>query len=196
VIPPSGETLFHVRGQLTLRPAALFQAHAARPDVAPVEESYRGWLRQHIEDEQLVEALIGLGFVVRLADPIGDLAGLRKYFAEVGDQDLGQARYGHRHVAHRGRNPLATQIPANGNFWHDLAGPFFVAGVGTAFTFIPTSIGALAGVTERDGGVASGLLNTSQQAAVPVAFLLIRRVNVAKGVASTPPELALVASVE
>jgi EmrB/QacA subfamily drug resistance transporter len=57
----------------------------------------------------------------------------------------------------------ATQIPAHGNFWHDLAGPFFVAGMGTAFSFIPVSIGALAGVVERDAGVASGLLNTSQQ---------------------------------
>lgn len=42
------------------------------------------------------------------------------------------------------------------------AGPFFVGGAGTAFTFIPTSIGALAGVAERDAGVASGLLNTAQ----------------------------------
>ena len=57
----------------------------------------------------------------------------------------------------------ATQIPTHGNFWHDLAGPFFVAGVGTAFAFIPVSIGALAGIAERDAGVASGLLNTSQQ---------------------------------
>jgi EmrB/QacA subfamily drug resistance transporter len=57
----------------------------------------------------------------------------------------------------------ATEIPGNGNFWHDLAGPFFVAGMGTAFSFIPVSIGALAGVVERDAGVASGLLNTSQQ---------------------------------
>jgi hypothetical protein len=56
----------------------------------------------------------------------------------------------------------AAQAPANGNFWHDLAGPFFVAGIGTAFAFIPVSIGGLAGVTERDAGVASGLLNTSQ----------------------------------
>ena len=35
--------------------------------------------------------------------------------------------------------------------------------MGTAFAFIPVSIGALAGVTEHDAGVASGLLNTSQQ---------------------------------
>jgi EmrB/QacA subfamily drug resistance transporter len=56
----------------------------------------------------------------------------------------------------------AAQAPADGSFWRDLAGPFFVAGLGTAFTFIPTSIGALAGVAERDAGVASGLLNTAQ----------------------------------
>lgn len=57
----------------------------------------------------------------------------------------------------------ATRIPADGSYWHDLAGPFFVAGMGTAFAFIPVSIGALAGVTERDAGVASGMLSTSQQ---------------------------------
>jgi EmrB/QacA subfamily drug resistance transporter len=57
----------------------------------------------------------------------------------------------------------ATQISADGNFWHNLAGSFFISGVGTAFAFIPVSIGALAGVREHDAGVASGLLNTSQQ---------------------------------
>jgi Na+/melibiose symporter-like transporter len=57
----------------------------------------------------------------------------------------------------------ATRIPAHGHYWADLAGPFFVIGAGAAFTFIPVSIGALAGVGERDAGIASGLLNTSQQ---------------------------------
>jgi EmrB/QacA subfamily drug resistance transporter len=57
----------------------------------------------------------------------------------------------------------ATRIPVDGSFWPNLAGPFFVAGMGTAFAFIPVSIGALAGITERDAGVASGMLNTSQQ---------------------------------
>jgi EmrB/QacA subfamily drug resistance transporter len=56
----------------------------------------------------------------------------------------------------------AAQAPVNGSFWRDLAGPFFVAGTGTAFAFIPVAIGALAGVTERDAGVAAGLVNTSQ----------------------------------
>jgi len=56
----------------------------------------------------------------------------------------------------------AAQAPPNGHFWPDLAGPFFIAGIGTSLSFIPIAIGALTGVTERDAGVASGLLNTSQ----------------------------------
>jgi MFS family permease len=57
----------------------------------------------------------------------------------------------------------ATQVPAHGHFLANLAGPFVIAGAGTAFAFIPISIGALAGVAEHQAGLASGLLNTSQQ---------------------------------
>jgi EmrB/QacA subfamily drug resistance transporter len=57
----------------------------------------------------------------------------------------------------------ATQVPVHGHFLANLAGPFAVSGAGTAFAFIPISIGALAGVTEHRAGLASGLLNTSQQ---------------------------------
>ena len=57
----------------------------------------------------------------------------------------------------------ATAMPAHGQFWTDIAGPFFVAGVGTAFAFIPVSIAGLAGVAAQDAGLASGLLNTAQQ---------------------------------
>jgi MFS family permease len=56
----------------------------------------------------------------------------------------------------------ATQAPADGSFWVNLAGPFVISGMGTAFAFIPASIGALTGVSERDAGIASGLLNTTQ----------------------------------
>jgi EmrB/QacA subfamily drug resistance transporter len=57
----------------------------------------------------------------------------------------------------------ATQLTVHANFWGSLAGPFIVVGVGTAFAFIPVSIAALAGVTEHEAGLASGLLNTTQQ---------------------------------
>jgi MFS family permease len=57
----------------------------------------------------------------------------------------------------------ATQVPVHGRFLENLAGPFVIAGAGTAFAFIPISIAALAGVEEHRAGLASGLLNTSQQ---------------------------------
>jgi EmrB/QacA subfamily drug resistance transporter len=57
----------------------------------------------------------------------------------------------------------ATQVPVHGHFWSSLAGPFFITGAGTAFSFIPISIAGLTGVAEREAGLASGLLNTSQQ---------------------------------
>jgi EmrB/QacA subfamily drug resistance transporter len=57
----------------------------------------------------------------------------------------------------------ATQVPVHGHFWGNLAGPFFVVGAGTAFAFVPVSIGGLAGIAEHEAGLASGLINTSQQ---------------------------------
>jgi EmrB/QacA subfamily drug resistance transporter len=57
----------------------------------------------------------------------------------------------------------ATQVPVDGHFVSNLAGPMVVAGAGTAFSFIPISIAALAGVASHRAGLASGLLNTSQQ---------------------------------
>jgi EmrB/QacA subfamily drug resistance transporter len=56
----------------------------------------------------------------------------------------------------------ATQVPVHGSFWANLAGPFFLTGTVT-WVFIPVSIGALVGVTERDAGVAAGLIDSSQQ---------------------------------
>jgi EmrB/QacA subfamily drug resistance transporter len=57
----------------------------------------------------------------------------------------------------------ATQVPVHGHYVGNLLGPFAVAGAGTAFAFIPISIAGLAGVEEHQAGLASGLLNTSQQ---------------------------------
>jgi EmrB/QacA subfamily drug resistance transporter len=56
-----------------------------------------------------------------------------------------------------------TQVPVDGRFFSNLAGPFLITGLGTAFAFIPISIAGLAGVAKHEAGLASGLLNTSQQ---------------------------------
>ncbi len=56
-----------------------------------------------------------------------------------------------------------TQVSVNGSYVSDLLPGFLLIGVGLGFSFVPVSIAALAGVTGRDAGLASGLINTSQQ---------------------------------
>jgi EmrB/QacA subfamily drug resistance transporter len=58
---------------------------------------------------------------------------------------------------------LLAQVPANGHYFFDLFPAFLIGAVGLAFAFVPMTIAALMGVEEADAGVASGLLNTSQQ---------------------------------
>jgi EmrB/QacA subfamily drug resistance transporter len=58
---------------------------------------------------------------------------------------------------------LYTRLPVHGHYFWDLFPAFLIGGIGMAFAFVPMSIGALAGVGRRDAGVASGLLNTTQQ---------------------------------
>jgi EmrB/QacA subfamily drug resistance transporter len=58
---------------------------------------------------------------------------------------------------------LLTRLPADGHYFFDLFPAFLLSAVGLAFTFIPMTIAALTGVEQADAGVASGLLNTSQQ---------------------------------
>jgi EmrB/QacA subfamily drug resistance transporter len=56
-----------------------------------------------------------------------------------------------------------AQVPVHGRFVPDLLPGYLMVGVGMAFSFIPISIAALAGVEHREAGLASGLINTSQQ---------------------------------
>jgi EmrB/QacA subfamily drug resistance transporter len=56
-----------------------------------------------------------------------------------------------------------AQIPVHGHYAADLLPGYLMVGIGMAFAFIPVSIAALAGVAPREAGLASGLINTSQQ---------------------------------
>ena len=56
-----------------------------------------------------------------------------------------------------------AQIPVDGSFASDLLPGYLMVGFGIAFAFIPVSIAALAGVEQHEAGLASGLINTSQQ---------------------------------
>src|SRR6476659_6324413 len=56
-----------------------------------------------------------------------------------------------------------TQVSVGGSYLGDLLPGFLLTAVGIGFAFVPISIAALAGVQAAEAGLASGLLNTSQQ---------------------------------
>jgi EmrB/QacA subfamily drug resistance transporter len=56
-----------------------------------------------------------------------------------------------------------TQVSVGGSYVGDLLPGFLVVGLGIGFSFVPISIAALAGVQPAEAGLASGLINTSQQ---------------------------------
>jgi len=67
-----------------------------------------------------------------------------------------------------------TQISADGSYAADLLPGFLLIGVGLGFAFVPVSIAALSGATDKEAGLASGLINTNQQigGAIGLAILI------------------------
>ena len=66
-----------------------------------------------------------------------------------------------------------TQVSVDGSYWTDLFPGFLVLGLAIPFSFVPITIAALAGTKPAEAGLASGLINTSQQigGAVGIAIL-------------------------
>src|SRR6059058_1362008 len=58
---------------------------------------------------------------------------------------------------------LFARLPVHGSYFTDLFPAFIISGLGLALAFVPMSIGALTGVRSADAGIASGLINTTQQ---------------------------------
>jgi EmrB/QacA subfamily drug resistance transporter len=58
---------------------------------------------------------------------------------------------------------LFARLPVDGSYFTDLFPAFIISGLGLALAFVPMSIGGLTGVSQTDAGVASGLINTTQQ---------------------------------
>jgi sugar phosphate permease len=56
-----------------------------------------------------------------------------------------------------------SRVSTGGGFLTDILGPSLLAAVGLGFSFVTTTIAAVSGVEESEAGLASGLINTSQQ---------------------------------
>ena len=56
-----------------------------------------------------------------------------------------------------------SHIPVNGTFWGNVAPGMILLGLGMGATFVSATIAATSGVPHHEAGLASGMLNTSQQ---------------------------------
>jgi EmrB/QacA subfamily drug resistance transporter len=66
-----------------------------------------------------------------------------------------------------------TQVSVGGSYWTDLLPGFLIIGLGMPFAYVAVTIAAVAGTKQQEAGLASGLINTSQQigGAVGIAIL-------------------------
>ena len=81
-----------------------------------------------------------------------------------------------------------TQIPLHGHYWPDLLPAYIGFALGLAFAFVPVTIAALAQVAPHEAGLASGLINTSQQigGAIGIAIATTIFRTKAKDLGNTP----------
>src|SRR6266513_1719866 len=79
-----------------------------------------------------------------------------------------------------------TQIPLHGHYWPDLL-PAYLA-FALALAFVPVTIAALAQVAPREAGLASGLINTSQQIGGAIGIAIVTTIfrTKAKDLGFTP----------
>jgi EmrB/QacA subfamily drug resistance transporter len=70
-----------------------------------------------------------------------------------------------------------TRISADGSYFGDLFIPFLMIGLGLGFSFVPISIAALGGVTPSEAGLASGLINTTQQIGGALGLAILATVS-------------------
>lgn len=71
-----------------------------------------------------------------------------------------------------------TQVSVAGSYWADLFPGFLIFGVAIPFAFVPITIAALAGTKPQEAGLASGLINTSQQVGGALGIALLSTIAV------------------
>jgi EmrB/QacA subfamily drug resistance transporter len=71
-----------------------------------------------------------------------------------------------------------SQISVHGSFVSDILGPSLLAAVGLGFAFVPVTIAAVSGVPDREQGLASGMINTSQQVGGALGLAILSAISV------------------
>jgi EmrB/QacA subfamily drug resistance transporter len=83
-----------------------------------------------------------------------------------------------------------SQVSADGGYLTDILGPSLLAAVGLGFAFVTSTIAAVSGVADREAGLASGLINTSQQIGGALGLAVLSTVaNSVTGSSLSPVDL-------
>jgi EmrB/QacA subfamily drug resistance transporter len=82
-----------------------------------------------------------------------------------------------------------SQISVDGSFASDILGPSLLAAVGLGFSFVPVTIAAVSGIEDREQGLASGLINTSQQVGGALGLAILAAVSSSVTGNSLDPEV-------
>lgn len=85
---------------------------------------------------------------------------------------------------------LFTRVPVDGSYWVDVLPASLLLALGMGNAFVPITIAATANVGPSDAGLASGILNTSQQigGALGVAILATAAASRTESVGGPAPE--------
>ncbi len=71
-----------------------------------------------------------------------------------------------------------SQVSPGGSFLADILGPSLFAAVGLGFAFVTTTIAAVSGVDEHEAGLASGLINTTQQVGGALGLAILSAISI------------------
>jgi hypothetical protein len=84
------------------------------------------------------------------------------------------------------------QVSVGGGFLTDILGPSLLAAIGLGLAFVTSTIAAVSGVDAEEAGLASGLINTSQQVGGALGLAILATVaNSTTKHAAGPPSHAL-----
>jgi MFS transporter len=84
------------------------------------------------------------------------------------------------------------QVSVGGGYVSDILGPSLLAAIGLGLAFVTSTIAAVSGVDAEEAGLASGLINTSQQVGGALGLAVLATVaNSTTSNAAGPPAKAL-----